>query len=255
MQPLSSVLASVNATVRKTPSSGEQQVARELVETLTQDLQSSGGVFSLDDLDSLRRDLNALISRGQGGSAVEAIQKGVLQSLEGAARAGGQGAAQLKEALTLYKRDLGATKLAALLEKPGVTKDSALGGKALHIAQLSRAVRQNSDELKRLLGPGGIEVVEAFLDKFRALPPTHAWAGWNTLVNAILGGSAAVAGAAGGGAVVAPAAGAMALTEMLRNMAGVGRNPELLNRVMNLLVLGGRAALAGPSPSAAPASP
>ena len=191
-------------------------------------------------------ELNKAVStRAPGADAAKLLSGSVVRDLEAAGAAGNQGASLARDAATAYKSKLGAEDFGAMVTKAAPSLTGV--GPALNVANLEKAVRGNKD-LPRLLGPQGMQTVEAFIEKYRGLPPDHAAQFFPMLLSALSGSGAGTAAgyAAGGpmGAAVGGLAGA-AIPEYLRNLFYVGANPKALNRGLTLAGQAGRVAVPG----------
>lgn len=194
--------------------------------------------LSLKDLLGLRRDVGLSIGRGTTGET-SALYGAMLRDLEGAAAAGGPGASMAQAALEAHKRNLGASKIADLVQQ-STTTDS-IGTAAtpkLNISRLKNLVDKNSEDLTKWVGPDGMAQINQFIYDNRTLPPAHAASFANKLVSTIAGGiGLGLGGPAGLGAALVPEIGA--------NAFAVGKNPTLLNQILGAAGQSGRAAIPG----------
>jgi hypothetical protein len=203
------------------------------------------GAVSLDELMRQRLDLGRLIARRGSAPELKAIYghggggaKGIIGALEEAAESGSAGASVAREALTVFKRDLGVATWKEMVEQ--ATKRTSISGvetPALNVAKLGNLVAKNADSLTAQLGEDGMALVRGFLTKSRTLPPTHS-ANFASGVLALMAGAGAgiTTGSlpVGVGAVLAP--------EIVRNVFAVGRNPAMVNQVMTGIAQATRAA-------------
>lgn len=219
--------------VAKEPATEGLRAARTIIDRLREDVAAGGGSLSLQTLNQTRNELGELVAR-QGARTPEfkALYKSVLGALEDGAQQGGAGAATLKAALTEWKRDFGALRFKELAQQ--ATRTGSVSGAdtpMLSVAKLSKLVTDNRKELMGLVGDDGVRVIDAFVTRFRSLPPTHAATAANILVSAGLGGVGAVTGLGAGSPVLGAAIG-LAAKEVLQNVWAVGANPAGLNRLM-----------------------
>jgi hypothetical protein len=115
---------------------------------------------------------------------------------------------------------------------------------------LAEKVNAARKDLTALLGPGGVERIDALLEQYRHVPPTMAYKAFNIgmqgIVSAVTGGLGAVTGSgfgpvgmAAGGTV--GALGGVAMKELAQNWHQLARTPESLKQFMNIVALGARA--------------
>ena len=236
------VLSDLQAAIPRKPVTPSLQAVQAHMDNLRAGI--SQGQVNLGDLMRLRLDLGRSLTRG-AAPELRALYKGVIGSLEAGATQGGAGASAAKEALALFKRDLGATRWRELVQD--ATKAAPLLGEtveALNVARLTNMVRKEAKELTGLVGPEGMKIIEAFLEKARTLPPTHAVNFANLVSSGLLGGL----GLAGGG----PSGLLVGLLgkELIQNFWAIGRNPATLNKVMTSLAQTARL-MAGTTPATA----
>lgn len=191
----------------------------------------AGTPVPLETVDAYLQELNkAVATRAPGKDVAKLLAGSAVKDVEAAAGAGNQGADLLRQAATAYKAQLGAQRLNDMVTKAAPSLTGV--GPALNVANLEKFVRADKD-LPRLLGPQGMAQVEAFIDRFRGLPPDHAAQFWPMLLSTLGGGGAGsgIGYAAGGpvGAAIGAAAGAT-VPEYLRNLFYVGANPKPLNQ-------------------------
>lgn len=189
--------------------------------------------LNVKELMKLRRDIGADLTKAK---EMGALYKGIMTDLELAAEAGGPSASMAKEALTAFKRDLGVSKFHELVE--AATQHKAIFGAdvpALNVAKLAKSFSQNRDELTSLVGPEGMQVLGAFIQRFRSLPPDVAYNGWGRLIGAVFGAGGVATGQLP--TAVATAGG----LELLVNAALVGKNPQAVQQLMTTLVQAARA--------------
>lgn len=195
---------------------------------------------------------------GEGSPYIRALQKGLYESLEQAAKANPE-AAELKEALRLTKLGMGAERFDALIQKslapypqggPGMSE-------ALNVPRLIASVNKNRRELTSLLGEPAMEKVDAVLERARTVPPKMAWGLVNMTGQALIsagpaalgvlaGLSGGTAGAAAGGA--AGLLGGLVGKELLQNWVSVTRTPESIKQLLNMTALGANALAAATRP-------
>ena len=250
MGPLSRALDDVGRSVRAAPASPQQKALRELINGLRTELDAGNGALSLDALDAVRRDVAGSI--GRAGPGAERLYRGVIESLEEAAQAGGQGAGSLRAALQAFKQELGAEKWRQMVtesqfRRPGEPTLEGLG--LLNMGKLTNRFHapKTHAEMAKLLGPERMAIIEEFLRRYQSLPPTMATTTFASLVGRIVApaGLGALIGSQAGGALpgaIAGLAGAFG-PDFVQNFAAVGRNPQALTAVMNVLALGAHAAL------------
>jgi hypothetical protein len=206
--------------------------------------------IKLEDLMALRADLSASYSKSK---QVQALYGGILKDLEAAAQGGGVGAQAAKEALTSFKGELGVQKWTELVAD--ATKPTYLGGgMALQMRKLEGDFAKQLPELKKLLEPNDIALMQSFVDKFRSLPPEQAFGAYNfarAFVGRAVAGGMVGAGAVSAGAapVVAGIAGVLG-PELILNMKAAARNPAAANMIATQIANAARRAAA---PEAAPA--
>lgn len=235
---ITAILDDLETSLPKTPADTGLQQVRTAMDNIRGTIKN--GTIDLDELLRQRLDLGRLISRGGSAPELKAIYghggdnaKGIIGALEEAAAAGGTGAAATREALDLFKRDLGVVKWRDLVET--ATKVNTVNGSQtpiLNMAKLGNLVAKNADDLERTLGPEGLTLIRAFQEKFRALPPTQAHNAANLLVSGVLGG---VGGYVTGGMGLSVAGGAAAgfvTKELIQNWKIVGNNPAAANQIM-----------------------
>jgi len=208
------------------------------------ELVGDSPAIRLDELMKVRRDLGRSVAERGAAPEMKAIYKGIMQDLEVAAAAGGAGATVTREALTAFKRDLGIARFREFAEL--ATSRRAIAGAdtpILNVSKLSDLVSKNSGELTKLLGPESREMIGAFINRFRSLPPEHAANATNILLTGIIGG-AGLAGSMGAGmgplGIGLSTAGAAVAQELSRNAFAVGRNPKELNRLVNMVTSAAR---------------
>ena len=194
--------------------------------------------LNVKELMKLRRDVGADLTKAK---EMQALYKGLLTDLEEAAKAGGPAASMAKEALTAFKRDLGVAKFNDLVE--AATANRAIFGadtRALDVAKLAKSFAKEQEELVKLVGPEGVQMLGAFIQRFKALPPDVAYNGWGRLIGAVLGAGGIATGN------LPTAAGTAVGLDTLVNAFIVGKNPAVLNKLMTTLVQAARAATATP---------
>jgi hypothetical protein len=240
------VVEDLATTIGDNPQSPGLQVAKAFADKLG--AATANGTVDLKTLMQLRLDLGQSLSRAP---QIGALYGAVLSDLEAAAQAGGGGANQAVGALQAFKQDLGANKLAQMVE--AATKESVAGGRGLNIATLHKAVTTipkgaTEPELLRLLGPDKYAQVLRFLDTYRGLPPAMAYTGWDMAKSVLGGGFGALAGLGTGlGGILGTAAGWLG-PELFQNARLVGHNPPGLNAVLGTLAAMGRAGMASQNP-------
>ena len=245
---LSSILDDLTSSIPKTPADPGLRQVREVIDNLRGSIQ--GTSIDLAELLRQRLDLGRLIARRGSAPELRAIYghgganaKGIIGALEEAAEAGGAGAALTREALDVFKRDLGVVKWKDLIEQS--TRRTSISGvdtPALNIAKLGDAVVKHSRELKSTLGADGLELIRGFLTRFRSLPPTHAATAATTLLTLMAGAGGGIASGS------LPVAIATAVTpEIARNVFAVGRNPAAVNQIMTTLAQATRATSIAPA--------
>ena len=178
---ITKVMDEVELSLPKNAANSSLQTANTHIENLRDAIQ--GGKISLNDLLAQRRDLS--LSVAKGNKEATALYGGILSTLEDAAAAGGPGAAMARAGLDAYKKDLGASKFAMLVEK---AISDVSGGANLNITKLRGLVRKDRKDLEKLLGPDGMGRVDQFLLEHRTLPPAHAL-NYATVMKMLLGGS------------------------------------------------------------------
>jgi hypothetical protein len=203
-----------------------------------------GGKIQLDDLEAVRRDIGPLLQSKNAPAELRGIYGAIVTDLEKEAVAGGVGASLAREAARAFRQDLGAARVAELLENSTTRRViSGADVPALNVARFAKLMQdpQTRKALTNQLGPDALRTIDAFVHRFRALPPDVAFNGWSRMIAAL--GGIAGGGAAGMAAIGGPAGVVIgALTpEVLTNAALVGRNPAVLNRLMTTLLQGARA--------------
>lgn len=234
---ITGILDDLDTTIDPDPTNAGLQQVRAFVEKLRGKI--TGDEITLDDLMRQRLDLGREIARPGSAPELRAIYghggdgaKGIIGALEEASNAGGAGATAARQALTVFKRDLGVATWKDLVEQ--ATKRVTVSGSdtpTLNMAKLGNLVAKNAEELERTVGPEGMALIRGFQEKFRALPPTQALTAANLLVSAGLGGVGAIAGG-GVGMPVAGAAAGLAARELILNAWLVGKNPTAVNQVL-----------------------
>lgn len=225
-------LNDIDMSIPTSPDSPALGLVRAKI-TKLRDVLGGSTEIPLSELLRQRRDLSELLARPGAAGELSAIYGGILADLGEAAKQGGAGAAAAKQALDVFKKDLGATKFKVLIDQS--IQPTTLGNiPALNVRRLSIAVSKNREELTKLMGPEGMKVVDSFITKFGSLPPTHAATAANVLISSVTGGVGMLGGGPGGAAVAAGG------QELLRNAFAVGKNPAMLNRFMNILAQSAR---------------
>jgi hypothetical protein len=216
------------------------------VKTTIENLQGAmrAGSVRLDDLEAIRRDIGPLLQSNNAPAELRGIYGAIVTDLEKAAASGGVGASLARETARAFKQDLGAAKVAELFES--ATTRRVISGAdvpALNVGRFGKLIHdpKTRKALETQLGPDALRTLDAFVHRFRSLPPDVAFNGWSRMIAAL--GGIAGGGAAGMAAIGGPAGVVIvALTpEVVTNAALVGRNPAVLNRLMTTLLQGARA--------------
>jgi hypothetical protein len=218
-----------------TPANPKMAAVQTTIDNL-RSVMKPGGQFQLADLEAVRRDIGPLLKNGP--AELRGIYGAIVKDLEASAEAGGVGASLARETATAFKQDLGATRVAELIEK--ATSVRTINGAdvpALNVSTLVKLTRkpETRRELMQQLGPDGLRPIDEFVRRFRSLPPDMAYNAWNRMLFTLGGGLSGGASIVGGGDLVSGGVAAVvgALTpEVLTNMALVGKNPQQLNRLM-----------------------
>jgi hypothetical protein len=197
----------------------------------------------LTDADALMRELTKVITgREAAKGTAKLLQGSMVKDLERAGASGNQGADLMRQAAEGYKSGMGASRLEDMVTKASPPLTGA--EPALNVRALGKSVR-NDKELPRLLGPNGMEQVQAFLEKYRGLPPDRM----STLATIAKGALGSGPGGYIGNAVGGPAGAALGGVigalgpEYLQNLAYVGSNPAGLNKGLTLTAQSLRALL------------
>lgn len=221
-----------------TPANPRLAQVKTTIDNLKAVLKPAGQI-DLADLEAIRRDIGPLLQSKGAPSELRGIYGAIVTDLEKEAAAGGVGASLARETAKAFKQDLGAAKVVQMLET-ATTFRVISGGNvpALDIGKFSKLLSdaKTKKQLLDQIGPDAFRTVEEFATRFRALPPTVAYSGWNSLISVLSGGAGGLAGGIPGAAVgvLAP--------EVIKNMALVGANPQALNVVMISVAQGIRAA-------------
>lgn len=232
-------------TLPAKPANPQMEAVKTTVENLKSVLDPRGNI-SLDALEAIRQDIGPLLQSKQASPQLRGLYGAIVRDLEETAAAGGVGATLAREAATAFKRDLGAAKVGELIEKS--TSRRVISGAdvpALNVSRFSKLINEPKTKQALLgqIGADGFRTVEEFITKFRTLPPDVAYNGWGRMLGILGGGVGAVTGIATG-TPIAPIIG-LITPEIATNMALVGRNPDLLNRLMITTVQAVRAAAPG----------
>jgi hypothetical protein len=251
---ITAILDDLDQTIPQDPANAGLKQVREYMTRLRGAVKADGTV-DLPELMRQRLDLGREIARGGSAPELRALYghggdkaKGLIGALEEAADAGGAGASAAREALTVFKRDLGVMKWRDLVEQ--ATKRTSISGvdtPAVNIAKLGNLVEKHGDELTAQLGPEGMALVRGYLTKFRTLPPTHAATAARSLIAVMAGGAAGINFGS-----IPIGLGAALLPEIATNVYAVGRNPIWVNQLMAGLA---QATRAGVTPMVAPFNP
>lgn len=226
------VLSELRTQQRLAPAlSPESEAARAMVEKVA---PLDAPTAPLSQLDAYMRELNTAIrSRAPAKKTAELLSGAAVRDVERAAGAGNQGADLLRQAADAYKSQMGATRLHDLVTKHSPPLTGA--GPALNMRALEKGIGLDKD-LARLLGPEGMQQVQAYLERYRGLPPERM-STLATIGKGLLGsGSGGYLGNAIGGpagAAIGGLAGALG-PEYLQNLMFVGRNPAGLNQGLTL---------------------
>jgi hypothetical protein len=236
--------AKVMQSVRLPPTPYPQQQAAAATMENLKALVKPGGDMALGDVETIRRGLGPIAGRTNAPREAKALYSALVRDLEGAGQGGSAGAAMARDMATAFKQEQGAARLAELIDQASpIRMVSGAETRPLNIGAFSRLIERNRDTLERNLGPAALTVVDAFIERFRGLPPTVAWAGLNRLLTGLV----SAAGGAGGAFIGGPGGAALGLSagpalEFATNMALVGRNPALVNQLVTTALQSARAA-------------
>jgi hypothetical protein len=245
------------------PASREAQAMQRALES-ARTVFSEGGKVDLMRFEAVRRDLGALI-RETGSPEAKALYNALLRDLEKAAESGTvrpvvrvgpegprvvgtrtqpvPGAQALQRALEAARSERALLELDDIISR--ATKIRTVSGNdfpVLQVPEITKALRrpETREALEHFGGPELVRTLEAFVERFRTLPPDLAFNAWNRML-AILGASPGVATgrpiAAAVGATVAGLA-----PEILENIRIVGANPERLERLLTVVAQTARGA-------------
>ena len=230
--PLISVLDDVAKSIGDDPVNPGLKLVGEYVDRFRGKI--TGGTIDLQDLMQLRLDLGRSLGTRGGANELGALYGGAMESLKQAAKSGGKGAEFAQRALDVFKKDLGAIKFKAILESSQVKREAALGaGEALNIRALAKQVRNNREELGKLLGEGGLNLIDAFVDQYRSLPPEHALNYANSFM-ALIAGGAGILGTGAEGVALG------LVPELIKNVFAVGKNPAAAARIAGIVAQAAR---------------
>lgn len=218
-----------------TPANPKLEAVKTTIENLKGVLDQSGKI-QLDALEAIRQDIGPLLQSKQAPSQLRALYGAIVRDLEETATAGGVGASLAREAATAFKRELGAAKIAELIDRSTTRRlISGADVPALNVARLSNLINEpkTRQALLSQIGSDGVRTIEEFIKTFRALPPDVAYNAWGRMLATLGAGGGVATGIATGDVLTGATVFAAALTpEMMANMALVGKNPDLLNRLM-----------------------
>lgn len=253
---LTAIIDDLDETIPAEPGNAALQQVRTFMGKLQGAVKD--GKVDLDELMRQRLDLGREIARPGSAPELRALYghggkdaKGIIGALEEAAEKGGAGASAAREALTVFKRDLGVVKWKELVETAAPRKSiSGVETPELNIAKLGKLVEKHADELTAQLGPEGMALIQGYLRKFSTLPPTHAYTAVNRLISVMGGGLGLGVGVSTGSIPIG--LGAALLPEVATNIYAVGRNPVWVNQLMSTLA---QATRAGVTPMVAPPTP
>jgi hypothetical protein len=241
---ITAILDDLDETIPKEPGNAALQQVRTFMGNLRGAVKD--GTVDLAELMRQRLDLGREIARGGSAPELRALYghggkdaKGIIGALEEAAEAGGAGASAAREALTVFKRDLGVMKWKEMVEQ--ATRRTSISGvetPALNVAKLGNLVEKRAEELTAQLGPEGMALIRGFLSKSRTLPPTHAMTLGRSLIAAMVG-----TGAGLGAGSIPIGLGAALVPEIATNIFAVGRNPVWVNQLMAVLAQATRTAV------------
>ena len=236
----SRLLEQMGGQLDRTPSlSKEGDALRTLVGkagALKGDLPGTIPAVPLATADAYLKEANRAIPSAP--REARALAGSLVRDIEDAATGGNTEASLLRKAAEAYKRQMGVEELQRL-RTGGATREGAIGQtEALDIAKLANLVRKHPD-LPRLLGPAGMQEVQAFLRAHRGLPPTHG-ATWATgALGALAGTAGGVAGGIPGGLI------GLLGPEFARNVYAAKGNAPGLNRALSAAGQAGRIAVPG----------